>query len=222
MKKKPLAKVLAIVLSAAMLMSCLAVSVFAGPLTDINNLVASQMNLLNNGLDVASSGLDTAAGAVNIAANTVNLDNSAKKDLTSTIDLTTSNIKLGGALATNGLDTATSAVKNGTAVADNVSAVTDLTTSNVKLGSNIVDGLKTTAADTLGIANNGLKLADTIGDVANPLPKINTGLSLFNNGYDFYKNIEEIKDNHDNENAADTSAPVSAAAEVNVAETTNA
>lgn len=218
MKKKPLARVLAIVLSAAMLVSCLAVSAFAGVLTDLNNYVASVMNVTNNGLDVASSGLDTAAGAVNIAANTVNLDNSAKKDLISTIDLTTSNINLGGALATNGLDTATSAVKLGTAGADNISAVTDLTTSNVELTSNVVDGLKTSAADSLDIATNGLSLANTVEEVSNPVPKINTGLSLFNNTYEFIENVKDIQANHDNENAADQSTPVSVAAEVNVTE----
>lgn len=226
MKKKPLARVLAILMSAAMLVSCLAVSASAGvilsTLTDVNNYAASLMNVTNNGLDVASSGLDALAGGVNIAANTVNLDNSAKKDLTSTIDLTTSNIKLGGALASNGLDTATSAVKLGTAGADNVAAVTDLTTSNVKLLSNTANGLKEGAANTLGIANNGLKLADTVGDVADPLPKVNTGLSLFNNGYTFVENIKEIKENNDNKNAANEDAPVSAASEVNVAENTNA
>lgn len=222
MKQKPLARVLALVLSAAMMVSCLAVSVFAGPLTDLNNLVASQLNLANNALDVTSSGLDTAAGAVNIAANTVNLDNSAKKDLTSTIDLATSNINLLGAVNKNGLDTATSAVKLGTAGANNVGAVVDLTTSNVELGSNVVDGLKTSATDTLGIANNGLKLADTVSDIANPIPKVNTGLSLFNNSYDFIENIKEIKENHDNEGAPDETTPVSVAVEVPVTEITNA
>lgn len=226
MKKKALARVLGIVLSAAMLVSCFAVSTFAAGsidfFTDLNNYAASLLNLGNNGLDVAASGLDAAAGGVNVAANTLNLSNSAKKNTISWVDLTTSNVKLGGALASNGLDTATSAVKLGTAGANNVGALADLTTSNVKLGSNLVSGLKTSAANTLGIANNGLKLADTATDAVNPLPKVNTGLSLFNNGYTFVENIKEIKENHDNKNAADQTAPVSSASEVNVAETTNA
>lgn len=187
MKKNPLMRVLGIVLSAAMLVSCLAVSAFAGVITDANNFVASQLNLANNGLDVASSGLDTVAGAIDVDT----------------------------AVKTNALDTTTSAVKLGTAAVKHNTAHKDLDSSRVELVSNNAD-----------LANNGLKLASTVNgivkDAVDPVSKIDTGLSLFNDGYDFYKNIEEIKTNHDNESAADESAPISSAAEVTVAENTNA
>ncbi len=225
--KKPLSKILAVIMSLAMFASCFAVSAFASSASDLIDLltnpvsfvVKTGVNTLTDANKIGSNVLTivdkTATTALDTTSTNLNFGTAVKKNIAATLDgitsaekginngldLATQSVKLGTTINTGNLDTATAALKAGTNTANAAKDALDLGTSAVKLGSTANSGLKNGIADVLKTADYGVKIADNVNSIVDPVGRINTGLSLFNDSYQLYKNVEEIKANKDSENA---------------------
>jgi hypothetical protein len=193
--RKTIAKVLGLVLAAAMMVSCVCVSAFAAGSVDFFTKTLKFATAVGDAAQQPIKQLTTVnnfgASLMNVGAKGLNLGTTAL------LETPTKALNLGTAVK-NG---ATASIKLGTAAGNAGKTGLDVTTSGVKLGSAVNSGVKNGVASGLGVANSGLKVFNTVADALNPLSTINTGLSLVNGGIDLYQNVQELKSSKDSENA---------------------
>lgn len=221
--KKSLKKVLAVILSAIMLVSCSATSVFAAPGSSIASLlqVASTVksgvdygkSLVTLGSKAADAGKNLPKRVVNIVVSYVDLQKAngdlvkaliqnGISDLTFLPKLTVSNIKLGSAVASSTVNTASGSVKLVIALVQFPPAVLKDAVSVGKLGSTVASGLATNLSNDVKLGVNGLKVVNTAKGLVTPsLSDLIEGIKFPIRAGTAVKNIVSIAKGDKDENA---------------------
>lgn len=221
--KKSLKKVLAVILSAIMLVSCSATSVFAAPGSSLLSLlqVASTVksgvdygkSLVTLGSKAVDAGKNLPKRVVKIVVSYANLQKAngdlvkaliqnGISDITFLPKLTVSNIKLGSAVASSTVNTASGSVKLVIALVQFPPAVLKDSISVGKLGSAVVSGLATNLGNDVKLGVNGIKVANSAKDLVTPsLSDLIEGVKFPIRAGTAVKNIVSIAKGDKDENA---------------------
>lgn len=217
--KKSLKKVLAVILSAVMLLSCSATSVFAQG-SSVISLIKTVKDVVDYGKSLSTLGTQTVKTVTGAPGRIFNLGKSvisfekAKGDLTKAVikdgittitlpvKLIVSGVKQGGAVVGAVVDTGSGSVKFVIALAQQPVAIFKDGISFAKLGSAVTSGLATGLVNDVKLGVNGIKVANSAKDLVTPsLSNIIEGIKFPIRAGTAVKNVIEIAKGDEDENA---------------------
>lgn len=181
--KKSLKKVLAVILSAVMIVSCSATSVFAQDPISTLKMIKDVVDYGESVVTLGEQTVDTVTGlpgrVLNLGISYINLQKAngdlvtaVLKDgvttITLPVNLAVSLIKQGVAVVSNGVETGSSSVKFVIALVQYPPAVLGDFVSVGKLGSAVTSGLVTNAVNDVKLIVGGVETASAAADLINP------------------------------------------------------